>query len=582
MLEILARASVGGAVVVCGVWIVNRALPHLSPSARATLWWCAAAKFVVALAWITPVALPVLPADSAAPPTTAAAATVTRTVQEFAPAPIAADPAMKGPVSVRALGTWGLLALWTCGLGISAIMSARGWRTARLVKRRSSPADSTLQQLARDTAALLDVRRVPEVRLSSEVESPVVTGFRHPVILVPAERFAGLPQDQQRMALCHELAHVRRKDVWLGCVPAAAERIFFFHPLVRLAAREYAFWREAACDAAVLAALETPPQAYGRLLLDLGVATRPATFAAAGAAWSFSNMKRRIVMLRHPIAPSLGARIATAAALVLTASAITPFTLAARAVKPVLPAPSFTVEPGPLPAPAVPEVAAAIPSRQESGKQEELRFVYIRNDRNTTMSGRSGDVERARRLRQSGEPLLWFLKNGKEYVVRDPAVLNELDNIWEPVGRIGGEQGKVGGKQGEIGARQGEIGMKQGEIGAQQGAVGARQGVVGSRLGALAGRQGRQLSDSERQDIERERQTLDRQMRDLDREMQELGAKMRELEKPMRDLGDDMEVLGREMEVLGRKMREASAKADADMRLLIDKAIARGAAQPVR
>ena len=107
------------------------------------------------------------------------------------------------------------------------------------------------------------------------------------------------------MALCHELAHMKRGDVWLGCVPAAAERIFFFHPLAHLAAREYVFWREAACDAAVLAALDAAPQSYGRLLLDLGVSRQRATLAAAGAAWSFSNLRRIIVMLDHPSAPSL-------------------------------------------------------------------------------------------------------------------------------------------------------------------------------------------------------------------------------------------------------------------------------------
>ena len=35
------------------------------------------------------------------------------------------------------------------------------------------------------------------------------------------------------MALAHELMHVRRRDVLLGCLPALAERLYFFHPLVR-------------------------------------------------------------------------------------------------------------------------------------------------------------------------------------------------------------------------------------------------------------------------------------------------------------------------------------------------------------
>ena len=76
------------------------------------------------------------------------------------------------------------------------------------------------------------------------------------------------------MALAHELMHVRRRDVLLGCIPALAERLYFFHPLARLAAREYVIAREAACDAAVVRALDVPADDYGRLLLRLGVTRR--------------------------------------------------------------------------------------------------------------------------------------------------------------------------------------------------------------------------------------------------------------------------------------------------------------------
>jgi len=43
-----------------------------------------------------------------------------------------------------------------------------------------------------------------------------------------------------------------------------------------------------------------------------------------------------------------------------------------------------------------------------------------------------------------------------------------------------------------------------------------------------------------------------------------------------------MDVLGREMDALGRKMEAASRKAHDDMRALLDRALATGAAQPVR
>ena len=74
------------------------------------------------------------------------------------------------------------------------------------------------------------------------------------------------------MALAHELAHLRRGDLWLGWVPALAEALLFFHPLVRRAAREYALAREEACDAEALRLTGAEPGDYGQLLLAFGVA----------------------------------------------------------------------------------------------------------------------------------------------------------------------------------------------------------------------------------------------------------------------------------------------------------------------
>ena len=62
MFPILVRATVEGAIVVALIWIVSRTLRRLSPATHAILWWCAAVRFLVALIWTVPVALPVLPA----------------------------------------------------------------------------------------------------------------------------------------------------------------------------------------------------------------------------------------------------------------------------------------------------------------------------------------------------------------------------------------------------------------------------------------------------------------------------------------------------------------------------------------
>lgn len=587
----LARASLEGALLAAGVWLVCRALPRMSPRVRALLWWCVAAKFVVALAWTTPIALPVLPA---AAPTAAARVTAAPPL-----APQDADGAAGRPAASPAPGRgapaipWTAIVAgaWALGLGVSLLRTLQGWRRTRAVISRSLPAGEELQSIVRDLSRRLASRRTVDVRVSAEVESPVIVGVRRPVILVPAEGFAALLPEQRRMALCHEVAHLARGDLWLGCVPAAAERCFFFHPLARLAAREYAFWREAACDEAVLTTLGASPQSYGRMLLALGVSRRTATFSAAGAAWSFQNLKRRITMLDRASSSSRRGRLIAAGAVAAALLAIVPVRAVARSAQSA--APSRPQVDAQAPQSAVPSAAAtaaapAVPARVErvadiaGSAQEELPFVLFRDEHTTIMSGRRGDRERAERHRRAGEPMLWFRYEGQEYVVRDPAVLREVEALWEPVNRVGEEQGRIGERMGAIGEEQGRIGAQLGEIGARQGELGERLGVLGARQAALSIREIGEIPESERDAIQRERERLDVESREVHRQMEAVNAEMREFDGPMHGRDGAMEALSEEMEALSGRMEAAVERANSGLWTLVRRAIDSGAAESVR
>jgi beta-lactamase regulating signal transducer with metallopeptidase domain len=581
MLDTLVRASLEGAILVAVVWAATRLLPTLSPAARTLLWWCAAAKFVIALVWVAPVSLPILPA---APPSTGVRTTApASSVSTIAREAISPANASRGGSSARLV--WRDLAAGLWAIGVVAAAAA-GWRRAKqaaAVKQCAKEAPAHVRRMTADLAVRLGVRREPAVLVSSAVQTPLVAGLRRPAILVP-EAFLALPERQQRMVLCHELAHVKRGDLWFGCAPALAERVFFFHPLAHLAAREYGLWREAACDATVMRTLDASPREYGRLLLDLGI-TRPRVgLAAAGASWSFSSLKRRIAMLREPSSRPFTSRLLGAGAVAVAVGAIVPLQLTARSPHPVTVIESASS--APVAAPAVSPAPVAAPARVETREQakgerekDRLNYVLLQDDHHSTSSGSSQDMRRARSYQRSGERLLWFRHEGREYVVRDPATLDEVENIWEPVGVLGGEMGKIGAKQGEIGAKQGEVGARQGAVGAEQGRIGAQQGALGSRQAALAVREMGQLSEAQRAEIEKERRNIDVQMRELDVEMQKLGRKMEEVGQPMEALGKEMEVYGREMEALGKKMEVESKNAERAMRDLIERTVKSGTAQ---
>ena len=572
MLDTLVRASIDGAIFAAMVWILGRTVSCLPPAAKAFLWWCVAAKFVVALLWTTPVPLPLLPAHA---PASASAAPIVHSSSSGAePAVENGEGGAAGPRTIP----WSMVVLiaWGLGCGVAVYRGFGRWRNVQSVTARASRAPEQLQSMTADLAALIGLRRLPDVRISEDVVTPLVAGLWRPVVLLPSSRFTALSDAQQRMTLCHELVHLKRWDLFLGWIPAAAEPLFFFHPLAHVAAREYLFWREAACDAAVLEALDVAPQEYGGLLLDLGIVGSGSSLAAAGAPWSFSVLKRRIVMLRDPSSRSITTRALAPTLAVLAIAAIVPLQLSAR---------SSTVTSPMVPA-AVTEAATADDAQRASteARADKLNFVMFFDDNRTTMSGSvPRDVNRAKFFKRAGEPMLWFRMSEREYVVRDPAVLRDVEKAWEGPNQIGAEQGDVGARQGRIGAKQGEIGAKQGEVGAEQGVIGSKQGVIGERQGRLAARESaRSLTDAQQKEIDTERRALDDRMKELDREMRKLDDRMRELDAPMRELDEQMKVLDKEMSGLDRRMEEAVKRAEELMQDIVRRAISSGTAQEVK
>jgi len=623
MFSALVRASLDGAMLVALVWAATRMLPRLTPVARTTLWWLAAAKFVVGLLWLPPVIVPILPAEHVS-------TTVANTAAHEAPEqrdPVAATRTTGVPLSVAvtpespgSLLDWPLIMVggWTFGVLLTAWVGLRRWLHTRRVLARAAVAPRDIETLAVEVAGCLGLRRVPSVRVSDDVQTPLVAGLIRPVVLLPGGRFANMSSALQRMALCHEMAHVKRGDLWLGCVPALAERLFFFHPLVRLAAREYVFWRESACDAAVLRTLGASPQDYGRLLLDLGIVRPQASLAAAGAPWSFLNLKRRITMLHTPASVSIRSRLIAITVVSVAAAGMIPLELGARRAPLALDAGNARQPTAGSPVssslisshPSGEDPASqGLASGARDGREKEppLNYVIVLDDRRTTTSGSEKDVERARQLRKPGEQLIWFRAGGREYVVRDSAVLREVEALWKPVNEIGDRQVAHFERQGEL-----ELGKKQEEIAAEHDRVAAEQDRLGEQQDrlqdllaeeqnrmqdklaehqaqlemherALADRDFQQRAEADWKARETDRHAVEHEMqRAFDEQMAMLDGKTRELDKPMQNLDEKMALIDREMSALHEKMEAAAREVESKMRLLFERAVSSGLAEIVK
>jgi bla regulator protein blaR1 len=552
--DALAGASIAGAVVALGVWALSAAAGRLPAAVRCTVWWLVSLKLLLGLASIEPVAVPILPPSMAVTSTLSTSAAVTHAV----------TPLAESQAAVTFTWRAALIVIWLGGLAVAAVLAIGQWRRVWSIRARARAADAGLARQVRELSRRSGLSAPPRVRFSSEIDAPMVTGLIRPVVVLPSGRWASLTAEQQQMAICHELVHVRRRDLWLGLVPSLAERLFFFHPLAHLAAREYVITREAACDAAVLRVLDAEPRDYGRLLVTLGVAPLPGGVSASGAPHSFSSLKRRIGMLNLG-APTLAHRLAGWTLSAIALGALLPLELVAR------PATALVAEQEA----GAPTTATTLTKRNST--RSGFEYMLVLGDNEGTFE--AGNFERQRQRRD--EPGLWFKLGGQTYEVRDPASIDQAAAIVKPVAEIGRQQGEIGAKQGLIGAQQGIVGAKQGEVGARQGAIGAQQGLLGARQGVLGARQAADLTDAEKEQIQKEQQKIDREMHELNAKMAALDKEMREVSASMPDLSVDMEKLSKQMDVLSGKMADASAKADAQMRELAEKLIKLGKAKTI-
>jgi beta-lactamase regulating signal transducer with metallopeptidase domain len=159
-------------------------------------------------------------------------------------------------------------------LGLMRIV--RAWSGARRLV-----CDSDAEVLAGDERALMEecARRMsmtaPEVRTvrgADVLAGPVVVGAGRPVLLCPSKFVRGLMdagrEDEAMAAVCHEMAHIRRRDYAMNLVCEALAAPLKWHPVTHGVERRIRGTREMACDAMAARVMESDAE-YARCLIGL-------------------------------------------------------------------------------------------------------------------------------------------------------------------------------------------------------------------------------------------------------------------------------------------------------------------------
>ena len=194
-----------------------------------------------------------------------------------------------------------LLPVWMGGVGAIVVMLLVGLvRLAWLSAHATPVSDPRWLELATETAAVLGLARPVRLLLSDHPTLLATWGFVWPRVMLPAGA-PGWDDDRCRVVLAHELAHARRADWVVQLAADALRALFWFNPLMWIAARCLRRDSELACDDAVLGLGVDGPD-YATQLLDLAKTLRsPRAVLSPGVAMARpSGLERRISAMMNP------------------------------------------------------------------------------------------------------------------------------------------------------------------------------------------------------------------------------------------------------------------------------------------
>ena len=304
------------------VWLSLRLMPRVNAATRHAVWWA-----VLALVVVLPLAA-LLPRSARPAPAPAQTDRIVQTRALFPSAvrvhPIARaqapallptsaplDASYSGPAQKPAIRipiefhteNWQLivLLLWlasSCILLARLVRSYLHLRGMRNRTRHPSPQVALrFEQRLRESRIL----RHPVLLVSDEVVSPLVAGFAHPVIILPALLLDEISASELDDVLLHELAHVARRDDWTNLTARLVGAAFVLHPVAAWALRRIEREREIACDDWVVAATGSAHRYATTLarLMEFGCKQRR-ELLATGMAHRSSNVRQRVEILLRP------------------------------------------------------------------------------------------------------------------------------------------------------------------------------------------------------------------------------------------------------------------------------------------
>lgn len=225
-----------------------------------------------------------------------------------------------------------LLTLWIGGAALwLAYHLLQHIRIKRSLSENSTALPSALEPIAYQAKRQIGMKREVNIRVSSQQTGPLVIGSLKPLIILPQGFMSDYSRRQQHNALAHELAHIKRGDLWMASLALLFRALNWPNPLIHFAAGKFRADQEAACDAYVLARLggtQDIREGYAETLVHAAKHTLQLTPTPLGLTIHHPLKERLMTMKTSNKRPGFATRALASACLISALAIAAPFNVA--------------------------------------------------------------------------------------------------------------------------------------------------------------------------------------------------------------------------------------------------------------
>lgn len=196
-----------------------------------------------------------------------------------------------------------LPSIWILGvIALMMYMIIVNIKFRHLINNSKITVGKDIKQILLEHSQRLNVNKQLKVYKSPFIHSPCLYGFFKPCILLPQNIEEKINTEELKYVISHELAHFKRKDIFIYLLISILQIIYWFNPIIL-----YGLYRmkndcEIACDALALSSFEKDEkQNYGLSIIHLleKSKTQGNHIITTEFVNSKKYLKRRIIMIKE-------------------------------------------------------------------------------------------------------------------------------------------------------------------------------------------------------------------------------------------------------------------------------------------